>query len=29
VGADNVKIYRDMLGIPLSQIDEWYDKAWI
>ena len=29
VGADNVKIYRDMLGLPLSQIDEWYDKAWI
>ena len=29
VGADNVKIYRDMLGIPLSQIDEWYGKAWV
>jgi hypothetical protein len=29
VGADNKKIYRDMLGIPLSTIQEWYDKAWI
>jgi crotonobetainyl-CoA:carnitine CoA-transferase CaiB-like acyl-CoA transferase len=29
VGADNVKIYRDMLGIPISQIEEWYEKAWI
>jgi crotonobetainyl-CoA:carnitine CoA-transferase CaiB-like acyl-CoA transferase len=29
VGADNVKIYRDMLGYPLSKIEEWYAKAWI
>ncbi len=29
VGADNVKIYRDMLGIPISKIEEWYAKAWI
>jgi crotonobetainyl-CoA:carnitine CoA-transferase CaiB-like acyl-CoA transferase len=29
VGADNKKIYRDMLGVPLTQIQEWYDKAWI
>lgn len=29
VGADNVKIYRDWLGYPLSKIEEWYAKAWI
>jgi hypothetical protein len=29
VGADNVKIYRDMLGKPISKIEEWYAKAWI
>lgn len=29
VGADNVKIYRDLLGYPLSKIEEWYAKAWI
>ena len=29
VGGDNVKIYRDMLGVPLSKIEEWYKKAWI
>jgi crotonobetainyl-CoA:carnitine CoA-transferase CaiB-like acyl-CoA transferase len=29
VGGDNVKIYRDWLGIPLSKIEEWYNKAWI
>jgi crotonobetainyl-CoA:carnitine CoA-transferase CaiB-like acyl-CoA transferase len=29
VGGDNVKIYRDMLGIPISKIEEWYAKAWI
>jgi crotonobetainyl-CoA:carnitine CoA-transferase CaiB-like acyl-CoA transferase len=29
VGADNKKIYNDMLGIPLSRIKEWYDKAYI
>jgi hypothetical protein len=29
VGADNKKIYHDMLGIPLTKIKEWYDKAYI
>jgi len=29
VGADNKKIYNEMLGIPLSKIQEWYDKAYI
>ena len=29
VGADNKKVYQDWLGIPLSKIQEWYDKAWI
>lgn len=29
VGGDNVKIYRDWLGYPLSKIEEWYNKAWI
>jgi len=29
VGADNVKIYRDMLGYPVSKIEEWYKKAYI
>jgi crotonobetainyl-CoA:carnitine CoA-transferase CaiB-like acyl-CoA transferase len=29
VGADNVKIYRDMLGRPISEIEGWYAKAWI
>ncbi len=29
VGADNVKILHDWLGIPLSTIEEWYEKAWI
>lgn len=29
VGADNVKILRDWLGIPLSKIEEWYNKAYI
>jgi len=29
VGADNKKIYRDMLGVPLTKIKEWYDKAYI
>jgi crotonobetainyl-CoA:carnitine CoA-transferase CaiB-like acyl-CoA transferase len=29
VGADNKKVYQGWLGIPLSQIQEWYDKAWI
>ncbi len=29
VGADNVKVYRDLLGYPLSKVEEWYAKAWI
>jgi crotonobetainyl-CoA:carnitine CoA-transferase CaiB-like acyl-CoA transferase len=29
VGADNVKVYRDLLGYPLSKIEEWYGKAYI
>jgi len=29
VGADNIKIYHEMLGYPLSTIKDWYDKAWI
>jgi len=29
VGADNVKILHERLGIPLSTIEEWYEKAWI
>jgi crotonobetainyl-CoA:carnitine CoA-transferase CaiB-like acyl-CoA transferase len=29
VGADNVKVYRDLLGYPTSKIEEWYAKAWI
>jgi crotonobetainyl-CoA:carnitine CoA-transferase CaiB-like acyl-CoA transferase len=29
LGADNVKLYRDLLGYPLSKIDEWYKKSWI
>ena len=29
VGADNVKIYHEMLGYPIAKIEEWYDKAWI
>lgn len=29
VGADNKKVYQDWLGVPLSKIQEWYDKAWI
>uniref|UniRef100_A0A7V4JRI7 CoA transferase n=1 Tax=Thermodesulfobacterium geofontis TaxID=1295609 RepID=A0A7V4JRI7_9BACT len=29
VGADNIKIYHEMLGYPLSTIKEWYEKAWI
>jgi len=26
VGADNVKIYHEMLGYPMSKIEEWYEK---
>jgi crotonobetainyl-CoA:carnitine CoA-transferase CaiB-like acyl-CoA transferase len=29
VGADNVKIYHELLGYPISKVQEWYDKAWI
>ncbi|MFP3870713.1 MAG: CoA transferase, partial [Syntrophobacteria bacterium] len=29
VGADNVKIYHELLGYPVSQIEEWYEKAMI
>jgi crotonobetainyl-CoA:carnitine CoA-transferase CaiB-like acyl-CoA transferase len=29
VGADNVKIYNEWLGYPISQVEEWYAKAWI
>ncbi len=29
VGADNVKVYHELLGYPLKTIKEWYDKAWI
>jgi crotonobetainyl-CoA:carnitine CoA-transferase CaiB-like acyl-CoA transferase len=29
LGADNVKLYRDLLGYPLSKIEEWYKKSWI
>ena len=29
VGADNVKIYHELLGYPTKKIEEWYEKAWI
>jgi len=29
VGADNVKFFHELLGYPISTIQEWYDKAWI
>ncbi len=29
VGADNVKILHELLGYPMSQIKEWYDKGTI
>jgi crotonobetainyl-CoA:carnitine CoA-transferase CaiB-like acyl-CoA transferase len=29
VGADNVKIYHELLGYPTSTIEEWYAKAWL
>jgi len=29
VGADNVKIYHELLGYPTSTIEEWYEKAWL
>jgi crotonobetainyl-CoA:carnitine CoA-transferase CaiB-like acyl-CoA transferase len=27
VGADNVKIYHEMLGYPMAKIEEWYSKG--
>jgi crotonobetainyl-CoA:carnitine CoA-transferase CaiB-like acyl-CoA transferase len=27
VGADNVRVYHELLGYPISQIKEWYDKG--
>ncbi len=29
VGADNVKIYHELLGYPTSKVEEWYAKSWI
>jgi crotonobetainyl-CoA:carnitine CoA-transferase CaiB-like acyl-CoA transferase len=29
VGADNVKIYHELLGYPTKKIEEWYAKSWI
>jgi crotonobetainyl-CoA:carnitine CoA-transferase CaiB-like acyl-CoA transferase len=29
VGADNVKIYHELLGYPTKTIEEWYAKAWL
>nr|MBC8360965.1 CoA transferase [Candidatus Desulfatibia profunda] len=29
VGADNVKIYHELLGYPTATIEEWYNKSWI
>jgi crotonobetainyl-CoA:carnitine CoA-transferase CaiB-like acyl-CoA transferase len=29
VGADNVKIYHELLGYPTKKIEEWYAKAWL
>jgi crotonobetainyl-CoA:carnitine CoA-transferase CaiB-like acyl-CoA transferase len=29
VGADNVKVYHELLGYPTATINDWYDKAWI
>ncbi len=29
VGADNVRIYHELLGYPVSKIEEWYEKSWI
>lgn len=29
VGADNVKIYHELLGYPISTVKEWYAKSWI
>jgi hypothetical protein len=27
VGADNVKIYHELLGVPMSKIKELYEKG--
>ncbi len=29
VGADNVKIYHELLSYPTSKVQEWYGKSWI
>jgi crotonobetainyl-CoA:carnitine CoA-transferase CaiB-like acyl-CoA transferase len=29
VGGDNVKIFNEWLGYPISKIEEWYAKSWI
>jgi crotonobetainyl-CoA:carnitine CoA-transferase CaiB-like acyl-CoA transferase len=29
VGADNVKIYHEMLGYRTNKLEEWYAKSWI
>ena len=29
LGADNKKVYRDLLGVPMTKIEEWYKKAYI
>ena len=29
VGADNVKVYNEWLGYPITKIEEWYAKSWI
>jgi crotonobetainyl-CoA:carnitine CoA-transferase CaiB-like acyl-CoA transferase len=29
VGADNVKVYHELLGYPTAKIEEWYAKSWI
>jgi crotonobetainyl-CoA:carnitine CoA-transferase CaiB-like acyl-CoA transferase len=29
VGADNVRAYHELLGYPISKVQEWYDKSWI
>ncbi len=29
VGADNIKIYHELLGYPTGTVQEWYDKSWI
>jgi hypothetical protein len=27
VGGDNVKIYHELLGLPMETIKDWYDKT--